>query len=186
VPHLSEEAWGLLGGDGFASEAPYPDGELAPATLLRGEALVQRTHADIEAILKVARIESPQAITLLVAPDWKWQAVGLAAGLADERGHVEMQPLMKAAMAALPADARKEAAAFLKRWVMQEIPALGPGWAARYAEQLDEAVVLEQASDFLAATFGCEMAVEPAGDATGGAADKAQQAAPLRPAIFVK
>ena len=186
VPHLSEEAWELLGGDGFASEASYPDGEPAPATLLRGEALVQRTHADIEAILKVARIESPQAITLLVAPDWKWQAVGLAAELADKRGRVDMQPLMKAAMAALPAAARKEAAAFLKRWVMQEIPALGPGWAARYAEQLDEAVVLEQASNFLAATFGCEVAVAPAGDATGGAAGKARQAAPLRPAIFVK
>ena len=134
----------------------------------------------------MARIESPQAITLLVAPDWKWQAVGLAAGLADERGRVDMQPLMKAAMAALPAAARKEAAAFLKRWVMQEIPALGPGWAARYAEQLDEEVVLEQASNFLAATFGCEVAVAPAGDATGGAAGKARQAAPLRPAIFVK
>ena len=100
--------------------------------------------------------------------------------------YVERLEKVKAAMAALPAAARKEAAAFLKRWVMQEIPALGPGWAARYAEQLDEEVVLEQASNFLAATFGCEVAVAPAGDATGGAAGKARQAAPLRPAIFVK
>ena len=186
VPHLAEEAWEILGGDGFVSDAPYPDGEPALEELLRGEELVQRTHADIEAILKVARIESPQAITLLVAPDWKWQAVGLAAGLADERGRVNMQPPMKVAMATLPAAVRKEAAPFLKQWALKEIPALGPGWAARYGEQLDEAAVLEQAAEFRAATFGCEVAVVPAGDATDDAAGKARQAAPLRPAIFVK
>ena len=89
-------------------------------------------------------------------------------------------------MATLPAAAKQEAAAFLKQWALKEIPSLGPGWAARYAERLDEAAVLEQASDFLAATFGCEVAVAAAGDAIGGAADKARQAAPLRPAIFVK
>ncbi|MCH2440701.1 MAG: class I tRNA ligase family protein, partial [Candidatus Poseidoniia archaeon] len=186
VPHLAEEAWEILGGDGFASDALYPDGEPALEELLRGEELVQRTHADIEAILKVARIASPQAITLLITPGWKWQAVALASGLADERGRVDMQSLMKAAMATLPAAAKQEAAAFLKQWALKEIPSLGPGWAARYAERLDEAAVLEQASDFLAATFGCEVAVAAAGDAIGGAADKARQAAPLRPAIFVK
>ena len=186
VPHLAEEAWEILGGDGFVSDAPYPDGEPALEELLRGEELVQRTHADIEAILKVARIASPQAITLLITPGWKWQAVALASGLADERGRVDMQSLMKAAMATLPAAAKQEAAAFLKHWALKEIPSLGPGWAARYAERLDEAAVLEQAAGFLAGEFGCRVTVVAAGDASGDAASKARQAAPLRPAIFVK
>ena len=147
---------------------------------------MQRTHADIEAILKVARIASPQAITLLITPGWKWQAVALASGLADERGRVDMQSLMKAAMATLPAAAKQEAAAFLKHWALKEIPSLGPGWAARYAERLDEAAVLEQAAVFLAGAFGCRVTVVAAGDASGDAASKARQAAPLRPAIFVK
>ena len=186
VPHLAEEAWEILGGDGFVSDAPYPDGEPALEELLRGEELVQRTHADIEAILKVARIASPQAITLLITPGWKWQAVALASGLADERGRVDMQSLMKAAMATLPAAAKQEAAAFLKQWALKEIPSLGPSWAARYAERLDEAAVLEQAAGFLAGAFGCGVTVVAAGDASGDAASKARQAAPLRPAIFVK
>ena len=186
VPHLAEEAWEILGGDGFVSDAPYPDGEPALEELLRGEELVQRTHADIGAILKVARIASPQAITLLITPGWKWQAVALASGLADERGRVDMQSLMKAAMATLPAAAKQEAAAFLKQWALKEIPSLGPGWAARYAERLDEAAVLEQAAGFLAGAFGCRVTVVAAGDASGDAASKARQAAPLRPAIFVK
>ena len=186
VPHLAEEAWEILGGDEFVSDAPYPDGEPALEELLRGEELVQRTHADIEAILKVARIASPQAITLLITPGWKWQAVALASGLADERGRVDMQSLMKAAMATLPAAAKQEAAAFLKQWALKEIPSLGPGWAARYAERLDEAAVLEQAAGFLAGAFGCRVTVVAAGDASGDAASKARQAAPLRPAIFVK
>ena len=186
VPHLAEEAWEVLDGDGFVSTASYPDGKPASDKLLRGEALIQRTHADIEAILKVAHIESPQTITLLVTPDWKWQAVGIAAELADERGRVEMQHLMKMAMSALPAEARKEAASFLKQWTLKEIPTLGPGWAARYMEQLNETIVLEQAADFLADAFDCRVIIAAAGDAKDEAASKARQAAPLRPAIFVK
>jgi leucyl-tRNA synthetase len=183
---LAEEAWEVLDGDGFISTASYPDGKPASDKLLRGEALIQRTHADIEAILKVAHIEFPQTITLLVTLDWKWQAVVIAAELADERGRVELQHLMKMAMSALPAEARKEAASFLKQWTLKEIPTLGPGWAARYMERLNETVVLEQAADFLADAFDCRVIIAAAGDAKDEAASKARQAAPLRPAIFVK
>ena len=93
---------------------------------------------------------------------------------------------MKRDMSALPAEARNEAACLLTQWSLKELPTLGPGWAARYTERLDETVVLEQAADFLAETFGCRVIIAAAGDAKDEAASKARQAAPLRPAIFVK
>ena len=186
APHLAEEAWEALGGEGLAAQAPYPEGREPDTAVLRAETLVQRITDDIRTILKVAQITAPQRITLLTAPDWKWQAVGLAGELADERGGVQLKELMGRALPALPPEARKEAAGFLKRWALREAPKLGPGWPARYSERIDEQPILRSAVNFLTRTFGCPVEVVDGGKAPVPTQAKAQQAVPLRPAIFVE
>jgi hypothetical protein len=58
---------------------------------------------------------------------------------------------------------------------------------ARYALPLDEGEMLADARDFIASEYGCQVQVFSADDgARHDPQDKARQAVPLRPAIFIE
>ena len=185
VPHTAEEAWRISGGDEFILQQSFPKGFEPNLELVTGENLVKQTLEDTRAILKMVKIEKPEKILFITAPEWKWEAVRTAGELADARGQVNLGQFIPTVMPIVPAESRKFAADFLKKWVLKDIPSLGPGWQERYDQRIDEAEILSNAVDFFSQVFDCEVSVTTSENANSKFTEKASQASPLRPAIFV-
>src|SRR6266581_300114 len=74
VPHVVEEIWHRLHGEGFVVDSRYPEavaGEVDPRAEA-AETLLQSTLADVREILKVTGI-APKRLALYTAPAWKIQ-----------------------------------------------------------------------------------------------------------------
>ncbi|MDS0476382.1 leucine--tRNA ligase [Natrinema sp. 1APR25-10V2] len=78
APHLAEELYDELGGDGFVAEAEWPTAEIDRDRVAKRRRLVENTREDIRDIVEVAGIEDPQRIDVVVAPDWKYDALEIA------------------------------------------------------------------------------------------------------------
>ncbi len=74
APHLAEELWELQGNKGFASLQSWPEfeEEKINAEAEAAEELVHDTLSDFETVLKLAGIEKPKTVMLIIAPDWKY------------------------------------------------------------------------------------------------------------------
>jgi leucyl-tRNA synthetase len=78
TPHLSEELWEQLDGEGFVAEAEWPTPERDPGELELARRLVENTREDVRDIVGVADIEDPERIDVTVAPSWKYRALDIA------------------------------------------------------------------------------------------------------------
>ncbi|ELY99728.1 leucyl-tRNA ligase [Natrialba chahannaoensis JCM 10990] len=88
APHLGEELWNKLRGDGLVVEADWPALESDPATIevdyQLERQLVETTRADVRDILDVASIDDPERIDLVVAEPWKYEVGARLAKAAGE------------------------------------------------------------------------------------------------------
>jgi leucyl-tRNA synthetase len=187
TPHLSEELWEMLGKEGFVSSASFPAAEDCMTDPLAEfkEEVVRMVTGDIGEILKVTRI-SPKRIVLYHAPSWKWEVFRKAVAMARD-GHLYMSGLMKVAME-IPGmkEHSRELAKFAQK-IVADIPKQAKEQLAKYALPLDEGDLLSDAREFLATEFGCQVQAFSAEDAARhDPLDKARQAVPLRPAIFIE
>ncbi|NUB89981.1 leucine--tRNA ligase [Haloterrigena sp. SYSU A121-1] len=78
APHLAEELWDELGNDGLVADAAWPTAEVDRDHVTKRRRLVENTREDIRDIVEVAGIEDPKAIDVVVAPDWKYDALEIA------------------------------------------------------------------------------------------------------------
>ncbi|WP_126664161.1 leucine--tRNA ligase [Haloterrigena salifodinae] len=78
APHLAEELWNELGNDGLVADAAWPTAEVDRDHVMKRRRLVENTREDIRDIVEVAGIEDPNAIDVVVAPDWKYDALEIA------------------------------------------------------------------------------------------------------------
>jgi leucyl-tRNA synthetase len=78
APHIAEELYDELGGEGFVAEAEWPTADVDRDYVAKRRRLVANTREDIRDIVEVAGIEDPQAIDVVVAPDWKYDALEIA------------------------------------------------------------------------------------------------------------
>jgi leucyl-tRNA synthetase len=77
APHVAEEVWALLDGKGLLAEAEWPDAGL-PADYEVTSRLVEDTREDVRDIVETVGIEDPEAVTMVLAPEWKHRAHELA------------------------------------------------------------------------------------------------------------
>ena len=78
VPHLAEELWETLDREGFVVEADWPTATADRETVERRRRLAANTREDVRDIVEVAGIEDPERIDVVVAPDWKYDALAIA------------------------------------------------------------------------------------------------------------
>ncbi|PCR91773.1 leucine--tRNA ligase [Natrinema ejinorense] len=78
APHLTEELYDELGGDGLVAEAAWPTAEVDRDHVAKRRRLVENTREDIRDIVEVAGIEDPKAIDVVIAPEWKYDALEIA------------------------------------------------------------------------------------------------------------
>ncbi|PGF16136.1 leucine--tRNA ligase [Natrinema sp. CBA1119] len=78
APHIAEELHDELGGEGFAANAEWPTADVDRDYVSKRRQLVANIREDIRDIVEVAGIEDPQAIDVVVAPNWKYDALEIA------------------------------------------------------------------------------------------------------------
>jgi len=186
APHVCEEIWARRKGTGFVSNAAYPvpvESEVDVGAEA-GEALLQRTLADVREILKVTGLK-PERIALYTAPDWKVR-MRLAAREMARSGGVAMHRLMETSLGVPGMRERaKEAAAYAKR-LLEEFRHVRPEDLPGASEGQEFDRFSENAS-FLRGELGIRVDVFRADDpARWDPAGRAEHAVPGRPAIYVE
>ena len=180
APHLAEELWQAIGQKGFVSisEWQIADEKLIDPAMEEMQNFIDEIRADIMRIKELARIEKPRKIALYVAPDWKYYALEIVAKACEER------PDFNAALKAVMTDKKLEN-------YRKDLPALAKTLVNKVAElrerkRIDEFTILNEAKDSLSKEFGCEILVEKAENAGFDPANKAKNALPFKPAIYLE
>ncbi|TMT85856.1 leucine--tRNA ligase [Haloterrigena sp. H1] len=177
APHLGEELWNKLRGDGLVVEADWPEpaGDRSAYQLERQ--LVERTLEDVRDIVDVAAIDEPERIELVCAREWKYRAAELVDEAAADTGDTDA--IIEQVLAADDVTADRETVgAFVGQLVGREDGAesgqlLGP------ARELE---VLEQATWLVTDEFGATATVRRAAEDD----ELAAKARPGKPAINIE
>ena len=161
TPHTSEELWSKYGGEGFVSEASWPeyDSELVSLEIEKSEALVQNIIKDITQIKKMVKGDISK-VHVYLAPDWKWELYKIA----DEVGKPDIGQIMGRAIQANINDDKKE--------------------IAMVAKKIDEEEILTDALDYITEEIGDEVIIHT--DDAYDPQNKARNAMPYKPAIFME
>ena len=174
VPHAAEELWSTHGGEGFASEASWPeyDPDLIDEKVQKSEEIVQELANDINEIKNIIDVK-PSKVHIYVAPEWKWKVFDIA----KEVGKPDMGRIMGQAVKQNVHDNKKEIAGFAKK-VAREITRVN------YVGRIDEYSVIKESLDYLSKEADAEVLVydEPTYDPEG----KSQNASPYKPAIYME
>jgi len=168
IPFTCEELWEKLGGEGLASNAPYPEGDekAVDPNVEAQEKLIAGVMEDIQKIAEVTKA-TPKKISLYISPEWKTKAFRL----------IKEGRTIKEAMADEELRQHGKETAKLMQLRKDELPEV-------ILSPREEAAALSEARDFLTKEFNCEIEVHerPSDDPHG----KARQALPGKPGIYIQ
>ncbi|MGB9936203.1 MAG: leucine--tRNA ligase [Methanobacterium sp.] len=174
VPHIAEEIWSSIEGEGFVSNASWPEYDitLIDERIQKAEEMVQGLANDINEIKKI--IDSkPEKIHVYIAPEWKWSVFEIA----KEIGRPDIGRIMGESSKQNIHDNKKEIAEFAKK-IAREVTKV------KYVGRIDEYSIIEESLDYLSRETGAEVVVynEPTYDPQ----NKSKNAMPYKPAIFME
>jgi len=186
APHVAEEIWHRIGGEGLVVDAAYPEvnEKEIDSRAEAAEALLQSTLSDIREIRKVTGLV-PKRIALYTAPSWKSRVHEIARGLAGG-GSLSMNVLMEKALSEPGMrDLAKEVAAYAKQ-VAEELRHARPEELDRFGSA-DEFAMFRENAHFLTKELAAKVDVFRADDPRRwDPMKKADRAVPGRPAIYVE
>ena len=174
TPHTSEELWSKYGGEGFVSEAAWPEADETKVSpeIEKSEDLVENIIKDIAHIKQMVGDEI-EKVHIYLAPDWKWDLYKIA----DEVGKPDIGQIMGRAIGANIYDDKKEIAMVAKK-IGKEIT------KTRYIGKIDEESILTDALDYIKEECGNEVIIHT--DDSYDPQNKARNAMPYKPAIFME
>ncbi len=170
TPHIAEELWEKLGGEGFVSLAKWPEPveEWWNETIELEESYIKSLIEDIKEILRVAKLEDAKRAYIYTAEEWKWKVARVVAEKRD----------FKASMSEIMKDPEmrkrgKEVSKLIQKLIRDR---------AFDFKRIDEEKALRQAREFIEEEVGLEIIINPEEDKGG----KKRQAMPMKPAVFVE
>ncbi|BAI61843.1 leucyl-tRNA synthetase [Methanocella paludicola SANAE] len=169
TPHMCEEIWQQIGGQGFIAKTPYPTWDekmIANETIERSEDFIRKVIEDAQEIITVANLTEAKEAYIYTSDDWKYKALQIAAGK-------NMGDAMKAVMA--DEDMRKhgkEVSRYIQKIISERLVPSG----------VDEPAILKEAQEFIAGEIGMKVSVNAEFDPQ----NKKKHAIPGRPAIFIQ
>lgn len=174
IPHTCEEVWNKIEGNGFISNAEWPeyDVDLLDEQVQMAEEIIQGLNSDINEIKKI--IESkPKKIHIYLAPEWKWDVFEVARVV----GKPDVGQIMGRSIKNNLHDNKKELADYTKK-IAKRMTRIN------YVGKLDEYSIIKDALGFLSKEAGAEVIVynEPTYDPEG----KSGNAMPYKPAIYME
>jgi leucyl-tRNA synthetase len=179
TPYICEYLWQQIGEEGLVSVAPWPQKEPALVSMGTelGEELLQRTVEDVDSIRKLIRIV-PTTLTLIYAPEWKWnifRTLGLHRDSRDAVREVMQNPEMRG---------RGKAAAEAAKQIANLIHRLPPDLVARLVEEeIKERDIFIAAVPFLERDLGVRVQVISADESDH---PKRMSALPFKPALLLE
>ena len=189
TPHLCEEIWEAMSGEGYVAFAPWPtaDPEQVKPEVEELEQGIRDSLDDVQKIVKVTGIK-PSKISFYTATSWKWKVYLRALELAGE-GKLDIGTLIRDAFKDEEMKVRAKEVPAFARIVVEDVTKTPAAIMERRLAmgQINESNLIEDASSFFGQEFGCEVTVTNESDPwiedpTG----RAKRAKPYRPAIYVE
>ncbi|HII67673.1 MAG TPA: leucine--tRNA ligase [Thermococcaceae archaeon] len=170
TPHICEELWERLGGEGFVSLAEWPEPveEWWNKTIELEEEYIKTLIEDIKEIVSVAKLENAKRAYIYTAEEWKWKVAQVVAEKKDFKAatsEVMKDPEMR--------KRGKEVSKLIQKLVKER---------AFDLKRIDEEKALRQAKDFIERETGLEIIINPEEDKGG----KKKQAMPMKPAVYIE
>ena len=180
APHLAEELWQSTKEKGFVSLSKWPacDASRIDVGAETAEAFVESVKADLKNVLALSKIQKPKAVYVFVAA--KWKATALAVVREACKGKPDVGLAMKALMARPEFKAQGKQIEAFARAAARKAGETGKPVA------LDELNALKQALPALVQETGCKVVIEPEESPSRDPLNKARNAFPLKPAIYVE
>jgi leucyl-tRNA synthetase len=189
TPHLCEEIWEMMKGDGLVAFAEWPkvDQSLISRDSEELERIIQNSLEDVQNITKVTNI-TPAKVHFYAADGWKWKMYLKALELA-KRSTLDVGTLIKEAFKDEEMKIRSKVVPGFARALVDDIiklPAQDVEIRLKMG-QLNEVTILQDAASFLEAEFGCPVVFSGESDPwIEDPAKRANRAKPYRPAIYVE
>jgi leucyl-tRNA synthetase len=173
-PHMTEELWEMLGNEPFLSLEGWPsyDESKIDAKMEMIEEFQKQTTSDVRQIVELVG-KKPEKITVFASPGWKYDVYKTAL---ENKEHPEK--IISAVMQSEEVRKRGKEGAKYAQGLAKNIARLGPVLGKE-----DELNALKEYIGALALEFGCAVEVI---EAEHSDVDKARQAAPGKPAIYVE
>jgi leucyl-tRNA synthetase len=189
APHLCEELWEVIGGEGFVSDSKWPeyDESKIDSRILLGEDLIVSVKNDSINILNATNLE-PKRIVFYVASRWKWEIYLKALKLAEE-GDLKISAIMKEAMKDDNLRGEGKRVASLVQEVVRDLTRTSEETVKRRLASgpQQEFKTLMDAKAFLAKELKAEIEVYEEDSPTRiDPKGRARLAEPYRPAIYVE
>ena len=170
TPHICEELWERLGGEGFISLAKWPEPveEWWNETIELEEDYIKTLIDDIKEIIKVAKLEDAKRAYIYTAEEWEWKVARVVAEKRDFKasmGEVMKDPEMR--------KRGKDVSKLIQRLIKDR---------AFDFKRIDEEKALTQAKEFIESEIGLEIIINPDEDKGG----KKRQAMPMKPAVYIE
>jgi leucyl-tRNA synthetase len=180
APFYCEEIWEKIGNKKIISLATWPKFAIKKinSETKIAEETIRKTIEDIAAVQKITGKTKPNKIMLYIAPKWKQTALKQIIALKTER--IDFGTAMKAIM---------------KKKELQEKSKEIPGFITavlkrlqdyRQAVEIKELLVFEEAKNFFEKEFNCAVLIEKSETTNFDPANKAKNAMPLKPAIYLE
>jgi leucyl-tRNA synthetase len=174
TPYTSEELWERHGGQGFASNSPWPayDADLINKDVQKGEEITQGLAEDIREITKITK-KQPEKVHIYLAPEWKWKVFEIA----DNIGKPDVGSIIRQSIEKDVHGDKKELSNFAQK-IAREITKIN------YVGWLNEYELISDALDYLSREAGAEIVLHQ--NATYDPQNKARNAMPYKPAIYIE
>jgi leucyl-tRNA synthetase len=188
TPHLCEEIWEQMGGEGFAAFAPWPevDGALIREDAEELETIVKTCAEDVSNITKVTGIK-PSTIHFYTADNWKWKMLEKAMEM-QVKGAVDIGNMIREAFKDEEMRTKQKEVPAYARTLVDEIKKM-PEATLKLRREIgfvNETSLLQDAERFMKAEFGCDVTVSGESDPwIDDPAKRASRAKPYRPAIYI-
>jgi leucyl-tRNA synthetase len=189
TPHLCEEIWENLGGEGLISFAEWPkvDESYVNEESMEMEGIIQSSFEDIQNIIKVTKI-LPEKIHFYTSDGWKWKIYLHALDLAAE-DKLDAGTLIKDAFRDDEMKARSKMVPRFARSIIEDIIKLPESVRNQRQKmgQLNEVSILQDSAYFLEKEFKCNVIVSAESDPwIMDPAKRANRSKPYRPAIYLE
>lgn len=183
MPHFAEEMWEKLGkkefvaDSEFVSTAEWPKHDETKIDVVSelSEQLVKDTRADIENIIEITKM-TPRRIHIYCASDWKRKLYSLA--YKEKRFDAVMKEAMR--------DDRMRANPKETQRVVEHLIKNVNYLSERVLSSREERDALEGARSFLGSELNADVFVLPEEEAREEHANRAKQAMPMKPSIFME
>lgn len=174
IPHTTEELWNKYGGEGFVSEAKWPEinEKFLDEKVEKSEEIIKTLISDINEIKKIINKEVNE-VHLYFAPEWKWEIYDLA----NEIGKPDMGRIIGQSISKNLHDNKKEVADFAKK-ITKEMT------KTKYIGKINEYSAIEKSKDYIESEIQSKITLHKKPDYDPQ--NKARNAMPYKPAIYIE